>query len=86
MDRFRDKVGDRPTVGAAHQVPIHLHIYQDTIRVYLDASGDSLHKRGYRLAAARAPLNEVLAAGIIMHSKWNGGMPVLDPMCGSGTF
>jgi putative N6-adenine-specific DNA methylase len=87
VDRFRDKVGDRPTVErGTPEVPIHIHIYQDTIRVYLDASGDSLHKRGYRLAAARAPLNEVLAAGIIMHSKWNGGMPVLDPMCGSGTF
>ena len=54
--------------------------------MYLDASGDSLHKRGYRLKAGYAPLNEVLAAGIILHSNWNGGMPVLDPMCGSGTF
>lgn len=87
VDRFRDRTGDRPTVErSTPEVPIHIHIYQDTVRVYLDASGDSLHKRGYRLAAARAPLNEVLAAGIIMHSKWNGGMPVLDPMCGSGTF
>jgi putative N6-adenine-specific DNA methylase len=87
VDRFREQVGDRPTVERNNpEVPIHIHIYEDTIRVYLDTSGDSLHKRGYRLESAHAPLNEVLAAGIIMHSKWNGGMPVLDPMCGSGTF
>jgi len=66
--------------------PIHIHISRDTVRIYLDTSGESLHRRGYRLEAAKAPLNEVLAAGIILHSNWNGGMPVLDPMCGSGTF
>lgn len=87
VDRFRAHVGDRPTVQRTlPNVPVHIHIYQNKVRVYLDASGDSLHKRGYRLAAAHAPLNEVLAAGIILKSKWNGGMPVLDPMCGSGTF
>lgn len=87
VDRFREFTGDRPMVErGTPDVPIHIHIYRDTVRVYLDASGDSLHKRGYRLAAAHAPLNEVLAAGIILKSKWNGGMPVLDPMCGSGTF
>ena len=87
VDRFRSQTGDRPSVGrVGPDVPVHIHIYYDTIRVYLDSSGESLHKRGYRLAAAHAPINEVLAAGIILHSKWNGGMPVLDPMCGSGTF
>jgi putative N6-adenine-specific DNA methylase len=87
VDRFRSKSGERPSVErGTPDVPIHIHIYERTIRVYLDASGDSLHKRGYRLKAGFAPLNEVLAAGIILHSKWNGGMPVLDPMCGSGTF
>ena len=87
VDRFREHLGDRPSVQRSQpHVPVHIHIYQNTVRVYLDASGDSLHKRGYRLEAAHAPLNEVLAAGIILQSKWNGGMPVLDPMCGSGTF
>jgi putative N6-adenine-specific DNA methylase len=87
VDRFRDVVGDRPSVErGTPDVPVHIHIHRDTVRVYLDSSGDSLHKRGYRLQAGHAPLNEVLAAGIILHSKWNGGMPVLDPMCGSGTF
>jgi len=61
-------------------------ISRENVRIYLDTSGESLHRRGYRLEAAKAPLNEVLAAGIILHSSWNGGMPVLDPMCGSGTF
>ena len=87
VDRFRVAKGERPSVErGTPDVPIHIHIYKRTIRVYLDASGDSLHKRGYRLKAGYAPLNEVLAAGIILHSNWNGGMPVLDPMCGSGTF
>lgn len=87
VDRFRDKLGVRPSVDKYEpEVPIHIHISRDTVRIYLDTSGESLHRRGYRLEAAKAPLNEVLAAGIILHSNWNGGMPVLDPMCGSGTF
>jgi len=87
VDRFRDKLGVRPSVDKYEpEVPIHIHISRDTVRIYLDTSGESLHRRGYRLEAAKAPLNEVLAAGIILHSSWNGGMPVLDPMCGSGTF
>ena len=87
VDRFRDKLGIRPSVDKYEpEVPIHIHISRDTVRIYLDTSGESLHRRGYRLEAAKAPLNEVLAAGIILHSSWNGGMPVLDPMCGSGTF
>ena len=87
VDRFRDKLGVRPSVDKYEpEVPIHIHISRDTVRIYLDTSGESLHRRGYRLEAAKAPLNEVLAAGIILHSNWNGGMPILDPMCGSGTF
>ena len=87
VDRFRDKLGIRPSVDKHEpEVPIHIHISRENVRIYLDTSGESLHRRGYRLEAAKAPLNEVLAAGIILHSSWNGGMPVLDPMCGSGTF
>lgn len=87
VDRFRAETSRRPPVERAEpEVPVHIHIHQRTVRVYLDSSGQSLHKRGYRLKAGHAPLNEVLAAGIILHSQWNGGMPVLDPMCGSGTF
>ena len=87
VDRFRDKVGDRPTVErGTPEVPIHIHIYQDTIRVYLDASGDSLHKRGYRHATNEAPISEVLAAGLILLSDWDRQSDFLDPMCGSGTI
>ena len=87
VDRFRERTGKRPFVDRHEaQVPLHVHIYRDKVSVYFDSSGQSLHKRGYRLQAGMAAINEVLAAGIILNSKWNGGMPVVDPMCGSGTF
>ena len=61
-------------------------LFQNTAQIYLDASGESLHKRGYRRRAGAAPLNETLAAGILKLSGWDGSTPLLDPMCGSATF
>jgi len=86
-DRFRDKFGKRPDVSAKNpDIRVNVHIFRDQCTVSLDSSGDSLHLRGYRHAFSEAPLNEVLAAGLIRLSGWNGRVPVWDPMCGSGTI
>ncbi len=89
VDWFRDHLGDerRPRVrldGA--DIMINVHISGHDIILSLDSSGESLHRRGYRKAQTEAPINEVLAAGIIMLSGWDGSVPFVDPMCGSGTF
>lgn len=87
VDRFRDKLKNRPNVDTKQpKVRINVHIAGDRVSVSLDSSGDSLHKRNYRQKADRAPLNEVLAAGIIMLSGWDKKSNFIDPMCGSGTF
>ncbi len=87
VDQFRSRYNRRPFVDSEHpQVRINLHIREESCDILLDSSGDSLHKRGYRVAQDVAPLNEVLAAGMILHSGWNGEVPFLDPMCGSGTL
>ena len=65
---------------------IHLHISHNDCTIALDSSGESLHKRGYRVENGEAPLNEVLAAGMIMKTGWKGETPFVDPMCGSGTL
>ena len=65
---------------------INLHIQNDTCTISLDSSGSSLHHRGYRLATNIAPINEVLAAGLIQLAGWDAESDFLDPMCGSGTF
>lgn len=88
-DFFRDKFGpdSRPKVRLQDaDVLINVHIAGERITISLDSSGESLHKRGYRVAQTEAPINEVLAAGIILKSGWHGDTPFLDPMCGSGTF
>ena len=86
-DRFRARTGRRPSVDLdAPFLQIHLHIAGEACQVFADSSGESLHKRGYRLAAGPAPLNEVLAAGLIRLSGWDGKTPFFDPMCGSGTL
>lgn len=87
VDHFRDKEGSRPSVrleGADLQ--INVHISGDRVTVSLDSSGEPLYKRGYRVEQTEAPLNEVLAAGIILKTGWRGDSDFLDPMCGSGTF
>ncbi|HKB86008.1 MAG TPA: THUMP domain-containing protein [Ignavibacteriaceae bacterium] len=86
-DYFRDKYGKRPDVEVVNpDVRFNLHIEKDTAVISLDTSGDSLHKRGYRLLAGEAPMQETLAAAIIRISKWEGENPLWDPMCGSGTI
>jgi len=87
VDRFRDKTGERPDVDLDHPtLRIHVHIDRNICTISLDSSGQSLHKRGYKVESTFAPINEVLAAGMIMLSGWNGQCDLLDPMCGSGTI
>ena len=86
-DHFRKRTGQRPSVDTADPgIVINLHISNDNVTVSIDSSVIPLFKRGYRQEQSAAPLNEVLAAGILLISGWNGGFPLLDPMCGSGTF
>ncbi len=87
VDQFRDKYQDRPSVDLDNPtIRIHLHIFQNTCTVALDSSGDSLHKRGYRDKTNLAPINEVLAAGMILLTGWDKRTNFIDPMCGSGTL
>lgn len=87
VDKFRDRTNRRPSIDVENPAfRFHLHVYEDNISMQLDSSGDSLHKRGYRASALRAPLNEVLAAGMVMISGWNKEELLFDPMCGSGTI
>src|SRR3954451_8258203 len=67
-------------------VGLNLHVYRDQATLSLDSSGDSLHKRGYRPIQTRAPLNEALAAALVLLTGWRGGTPFIDPLCGSGTL
>ena len=87
VDRFRNKYNKRPSVNKKNpDFRINLHIYNDQCTLSLDSSGESLHKRGYKVKNVKAPLNEVLAAGLIMLSGWDKMSPFIDPMCGSGTL
>lgn len=87
VDRFRDKTGKRPNIDLRFpDLQIHIHIQRNSCTVSLDSSGRSLHQRGYKTATNIAPINEVLAAGIILMSGWDGKGNFLDPMCGSGTM
>jgi putative N6-adenine-specific DNA methylase len=86
-DRFRKMKGRRPNVDPADpDIRFNLYVQQDQFIVSLDAAGDPLFKRGYRREGHRAPLNEVLAAGIIAHTGWTGQQPLYDGMCGTGTL
>jgi putative N6-adenine-specific DNA methylase len=86
-DYFRNKTGYRPSVDTHNpDLLINLHISNNVVTISLDSSVVPLFKRGYRQEQAVAPLNEVLAAGVIMLSGWNGNIPLRDPMCGSGTI
>ncbi len=87
VDQFRAKHGERPSVDLDRPtLRIHLHVFGNTCTVALDSSGESLHKRGYRDKTNLAPLNEVLAAGMILLSGWDKHSTFIDPMCGSGTI
>lgn len=87
VDQFRSATGQRPSIDKDHpDLRINVHIDRDQVSVSLDTSGVSLHQRGYKTATNIAPINEVLAAGMIMLSGWDGQSDFLDPMCGSGTI
>src|SRR6516165_9525113 len=86
-DQFVERVGRRPSVDVDEpMVGLNLHVYRDHAVLSLESSGESLHKRGYRPILTRAPLNEALAAAIILLTGWKGETPLVDPMCGSGTI
>lgn len=87
VDHFRYNINKRPSVSTDYpQIIINVHVNKKTCSISLDSSGDKLFKRGYRTATNIAPINEVLAAGLLLHSGWDGQSDFLDPMCGSGTI
>ncbi len=87
VDKFRNTTGERPNVDLRFpDLKVNVHIDRNTCNISLDTSGESLHKRGYKTATNIAPINEVLAAGLIMLSGWDGQSDFMDPMCGSGTI
>ncbi len=87
VDHFRDKTGSRPGVDKdSPDIRLNIQISGKKCVLSMDSSGDSLHKRGYRVRHGQASLNEVLAAGMILLSGWQGDVPFIDPMCGSGTL
>ena len=86
-DQFRRKSGRRPSVELNNpDIRINIYIYKDECRLAIDSSGEPLFKRGYRQKTGKAPLNEVLAAGIVMQSEWDKKSSFVDAMCGSGTI
>lgn len=87
VDQFREKTGNRPNISITNpDIRLHIHIAEDNATLCLDSSGESLHRRGYRQESVEAPLNEVLAAGMILMSGWKADRDFIDPMCGSGTL
>ena len=87
VDYFREKTGNRPSVRINNpDVSFNIHVAEDQCTLSLDSSGESLHRRGYRQEQVEAPLNEVLAAGMILMTGWRGECDLIDPMCGSGTI
>lgn len=86
-DHFNDKYNRRPSIRlTGADVQLNVHISDNRVTISLDSSGEPLSKRGYRVEQTEAPINEVLAAGIIMKTGWRGDSDFVDPMCGSGTF
>jgi len=87
VDKFRDTTKERPNVDLRFpDLKINVHIDRQVCTISLDTSGESLHRRGYKTATNIAPINEVLAAGLVMLSGWDGQTDFMDPMCGSGTI
>jgi putative N6-adenine-specific DNA methylase len=86
-DLFNEKYGKRPSVRITDpDLYINVHIAAETVTISLDSSGESLHKRGWRVAQTDAPINEALAAGMLLMAGWQGQSDLYDPMCGSGTL
>lgn len=87
VDQFREKHGTRPNISVSNpDIRLHIHIANDDATLCLDSSGESLHRRGYRQESVEAPLNEILAAGMVLMTGWKGDTDLIDPMCGSGTL
>ena len=87
VDQFRKHQGSRPSVDTENPtIRVHVHLVDRECTVSLDSSGESLHLRGYRTQADKAPLNEVLAAGLVLLSGWDAKSPFIDPLCGAGTI
>ena len=87
VDQFRDVMGPRPSINTLNpDLRINLHIREDKVSILFDSSNESLHHRGYRKQVDKAPMNEVLAAGLIQLSGWKADCNFLDCMCGSGTL
>jgi putative N6-adenine-specific DNA methylase len=87
VDVFRKKTGTRPNVDTIEpDILFNLHIQNNKATIYLDTSGASLHKRGYRIESITAPMQEIVAAAIVRLSAWDGTRPLVDPMCGAGTL
>ena len=87
VDYWNEKAGKRPNVNTENpDIRVNLHVGNDQVTISLDSSGESLHKRGYRVATTEAPISEVLAAGMLKMAGWKGQSDFYDPMCGSGTL
>ena len=87
VDRFSEQTGKRPSVALTNpDIQINIHVAAEQVTISLDSSGPSLHKRGWREANTEAPINEALAAGLLLLAGWKGQTDLYDPMCGSGTF
>ena len=87
VDQLREKTGQRPNISVSNpDLRLNIHVSDDDCTLSLDSSGESLHRRGYRQESVEAPLNEVLAAGMILMTGWHGECDFIDPMCGSGTL
>lgn len=87
VDQFREQTGKRPWVSKENaDIFIDVHVNRDVCTISLDSSGESLHQRGYRIVTDKAPINEVLAAGMIQLTGWKADKDFYDPMCGSGTI
>ena len=86
-DALREARGERPTVDRSDpDLRVDVHLFRDRCTLSVDTSGDSLHKRGWRVFQGGAPLAETLAAGLVLHSGWDRRAPLVDPFCGSGTL
>ena len=87
VDQFRQYKGDRPNIDKENpDARIEVHLFRERCTLSIDTSGEALYKRGYREGGHKAPLNEILAAALVLQSGWDGKTTLLDPMCGSGTI
>lgn len=86
-DRLRDREGERPSIDTVRpDAKVHVFLNEDSATLYIDSTGESLFKRGWRHHKGEAPLRENLAAGLLALSDWNPNAPLMDPFCGSGTI